>query len=145
MTAAELEKLLRTQMPLAEAMDVRVLKADALNMELGCGLAPNHNHLGSAFGGSLSALMILAAYCRLFFLMNGKGHVLLKSSQMEFLLPVTEDLRAFVLAPQTKDVYAFLKAYQKKGRARLVLISEVRLADGRVACRMTGEFVGRKE
>ncbi|MBX3021429.1 MAG: YiiD C-terminal domain-containing protein [Bdellovibrionales bacterium] len=145
MERAGLEQLLREQMPLALAMDVRVALADANSIELTCRLAPNHNHLGSAFGGSLSALMILAAYCRLFHLMNGQGHVLLKSSQMEFFKPVHEDLRAICGPPDPREAQEFLKTYNKKGRARLTLVSEIRLTDGTVAARMTGEFVGREE
>ncbi len=142
MDRLSLERLLREQMPLAEAMDVRVLRAGEV-VELGCLLAPNHNHLGTAFGGSLSALMILAAYCRLFQLMDGQGHVLLKSSSMEFIQPVNEDLRAVCLSPEPAASRIFLDTYQRKGRARLTLTSEVHLSDGTVACRMAGEFVGR--
>jgi thioesterase domain-containing protein len=138
-----LEKLLRQQMPLAEAMDVHVVRADAEHTELSCSLSKNHNHLGSAFGGSLTALMILAAYCRIFQIMNGQGHVLLKSSSCEFLAPVEEELRAVCLPPQPQDAEEFLRVYNKKGRARLVLQSEIRLHDGRVAARLSGEFVGR--
>lgn len=126
-------------------MDVRVLRVDEKAVELGCKLSPNHNHLGSAFGGSLTALMILAAYCRLFYLMNGKGHVLLKSCKFEFIQPVREDLRAVCLPPSQLESSRFLEVYGKKSRARLHLSSEVLLADGRIAARMQGEFVGRSE
>ena len=142
MDRAMLEKLLRQQMPLAKAMDVRVLRADEI-VELGCALKPNVNHMGTAFGGSLSALMILAAYCRLFKIMNGQGHVLLRKSSMEFFKPVTHDLRAVCLQPTAAEVQNFLNIYLKKKRAKLALVSEVYTEDGKVACRMEGEFVGR--
>lgn len=145
MDRSQLEMLLRDQMPLAKAMDVRVLSADLETIELGCKLAPNHNHLGSAFGGSLSALMILAAYCRLFQIMNGKGHVLIKSSTMDFKHQVNEDLRAICPRPPEKDAQDFLNAYAKKGRARLLLNSQIILKDGTIAASMAGEFVGRKK
>ena len=138
-----LEALLRNQMPLANAMDVRVQRIDEKLVELTCPLLANHNHLSSAFGGSLSALMILAAYCRLFHILNGTGHVLLKSSSMEFLTPVREDLRAICHCPPPEASQKFLKGYQLKGRARLSLTSEIVLKDGTVAARMTGEFVGQ--
>lgn len=142
MDRATLEKLLREQMPLAKAMDVRVLHSDDV-VELGCALAPNVNHMGTAFGGSLSALMILAAYCRLFKIMNGQGHVLLRKSSMEFLRPVEHDLRATCLQPPASEVQKFLNIYLKKKLARLDLTSEVYTQNGEVACRMKGVFVGR--
>lgn len=145
MNRQELEQLLWNEIPLAKAMGIRVLKADDLEMELRCPLATNHNHLGSAFGGSLSALMTLTAYCRIFHLLSGTGHVLLKSSTTEYFQQVNEELRAVCLRPEPKVIESFLKTFQKKGKARLTLTSEVLLNNGSVACRMVGEFVGRSE
>jgi thioesterase domain-containing protein len=143
MDRTALEKILTEQIPLAGAMGVRVLRADDESVELGSELDLNHNHLGTAFGGSLSALMILASYCRLFQMMDGQGHVLLKSSSMEFLKPVTEDLRAVSLAPTKEDREEFLRTYLKKGMARLTLQSVIVLKSGVIAARAAGEFVGR--
>lgn len=143
MDPLQLNKLLREQIPLAEAMNVRVVRADNEIVELACSLAANHNHLGSAFGGSLSSIMILAAYCRLFQMINGTGHVLLKSNATEFLRPVNEDLRAICYPPKAEASQKFLNTYLKKGKARISLDSEIILKDGSVACRMTGEFVGQ--
>lgn len=138
----QLENILHTQMPLAKSMDVQIRHADDQRMELVCPLSKNQNHLGTGFGGSLSALMILASYCRLFYLINGKGHVVLKRSETEFLKLATEDLACFALPPSKKEAEEFLNTYQKKGRARILLTSEIRLKDGSVAARMRGEFVG---
>lgn len=143
MDARDLEKILAQQIPMAAAMRVCVVVADDDRVDLRCPLGPNHNHLGTAFGGSLSTLMILSAYCRLFQLMGGQGHVLLKSSRMEFLVPVREDLTAVCLKPEKLAADAFRNAYQKKGRARLELSAQILLADGTIAARMVGEFVGR--
>jgi thioesterase domain-containing protein len=137
-----LENLIHEKMPLAKAMNVSVVRADDV-VELSCSLASNHNHLGTAFGGSLSALMILAAYCQLFQLMNGQGHVLLRRSTLKFMRPVKEDLRAVCLLPTPNKAREFLDAYQRKGKARLTLTSEIVLKDGRVACRMVADFIGR--
>jgi len=112
-------------------------------MELGCSLDANHNHVGTAFGGSLSALLILAAYCRIFQMMDGQGHVVLKNTKIDFMLPVKEDLRAICLPPSHEDSQEFLQTYEKKGRARLTLTSEIVLKSGKIAARLTGQFVGQ--
>lgn len=137
-----LQKLLLEKIPLAGVMDIKVLQSNDNFVELQCSLALNHNHLGTAFGGSLSTLMILAAYSRLFIMIGGHGHVVLKSCSMEFLKPVTETLRAAAILPDKIASAIFLKAYEKKNRAKITLSSEIRLNDGSVACRMTGIFVG---
>lgn len=142
MERLSLEKFLHEKMPLARAMGVTVLRADEA-VELGCPLKANHNHLGTAFGGSLGALMIFAAYCRMFQIMKGQGHAVLKASNMEFMAPVNQDLRAVCLAPPPGEIKLFLDAYNRKGKGRLSLTSEILLQDGSAACRMTAEFVGR--
>ncbi len=92
-TPKSLEQYLHKKIPVSKFMQVEVTSIDQ-DIELQCALAPNHNHLGTAFGGSLSALMILAAYCQLFGLIEEQGHVVLKTTSMQFLIPVDEKLRA---------------------------------------------------
>lgn len=142
MKAQALQDKLHAEIPMSKYMQVKVVHADQNQIELECDLAPNHNHVGTAFGGSLATIMVLAAYCQLFEIINETGHVLLKSSTMNFVAPVQEKLRAVCKAPDAEQVRKFQEAYAKKGKARLELKSQVVLADGRIACEMTGEFVG---
>lgn len=142
MKAQALENKLHHEIPMSKYMQVKVVRASAEEIELECDLAPNHNHVGTAFGGSLATLMVLAAYCQLFEIINETGHVLLKNSSMNFIYPVEEKLRAVCKAPSLDQVKKFQEAYSKKGKARLELNSQIVLSDGRVACQMTGEFVG---
>jgi len=148
MKASDLEKRLHTEIPLSQFMQVRVIKADEASVELQCPLGPNHNHVGTAFGGSLSCLMILAAYCQIFQLIDENrtqdktSHVLLKSSSFEFFHPVDKDLKAICKISDLNAAQYFLKTYRKKGRARLILESQIFLPSGQVACQMKAEFVG---
>lgn len=142
MNASTLEKKLHTEIPLSQFMQVKVIHADEKQIELHCPLAPNHNHVGTAFGGSLATMMVLAAYCQLFKIIKETGHVLLKTSAMNYMHPVKETLRAVCVAPKDAEVKKFKDAFAKKGKGRLTLTSQILLADGRIACEMTGEFVG---
>ncbi len=137
-----LENRLHTQIPLSKFMQVQVTKVDDKEVELQCILEPNHNHMGTAFGGSLSCLMILAAYCQTFKLIQANGHVVLKSSSMKFMIPVEETLRAVCKSPSPEDIQSFTNAFSKKGRARIQLESQIILKNGQIACTLTGEFVG---
>ncbi|MEN0059560.1 MAG: YiiD C-terminal domain-containing protein [Bdellovibrio sp.] len=141
MTQKALEELLHRQIPLSKFMQVEVTMTET-QVELQSELTPNHNHLGTAFGGSLSCLMILAGYCQIFRLLNESGHVVVKSTTMNFNHPVEEKLKAVCSGPSPEEATEFLKMYNKKGKARLQLNSQIILSDGRVACTMTGEFVG---
>ncbi|MCM2354904.1 MAG: thioesterase domain-containing protein [Pseudobdellovibrio sp.] len=142
MNAQALQDKLHSEIPMSKYMQVKVVRANQQEIELECDLAPNHNHVGTAFGGSLATLMVLAAYCQLFEIINETGHVLLKNTSMNFIYPVEEKLRAVCRAPTLDQVKKFQEAYAKKGKARLELSSQIVLADGRIACQMTGEFVG---
>lgn len=146
MNQKQLQILLHQQIPLSQYMKVQVVSADPQQIELHCELEPNHNHLGTAFGGSLSCLMILASYCQIFQLIdnngNGPGHVLLKSSATNFLIPVQEKLKAVCKCPSKDEIEQFLKIYNRRGKARLTVHSQILLQDGRVACSFQGEFVG---
>lgn len=142
MKASTLETKLHTEIPLSQFMQVKVIHADEKQIELHCPLGPNHNHVGTAFGGSLATLMVLAAYCQLFKIIHETGHVLLKTSSMKYMHPVEETLRAICNAPTDDQIKKFKDAFAKKGKGRLTLTSQIVLADGRIACEMTGEFVG---
>ena len=61
----ETEEFLCAKIPLTRAMQVRVEGYDKSGLVLTAPLAANHNHLGTAFGGSLAALVMLAGYALL--------------------------------------------------------------------------------
>ncbi|MEX2502170.1 MAG: YiiD C-terminal domain-containing protein, partial [Trueperaceae bacterium] len=62
MRADRLEALLHHAIPLAGALQVRVAEVGVGGIRLQAPLAPNRNHRGTGFGGSLSALGILAGW-----------------------------------------------------------------------------------
>lgn len=66
MTPTELTSFLHEQIPLARALSIEIIKADDHEALVMGPLAPNRNHMGTAFGGSLSAVLILSCYTWLF-------------------------------------------------------------------------------
>ena len=58
----ETEKFFHQQIPITRAMGVRVAAYDGQRFTLVAPIALNFNHLGTAFGGSLSAVATLAGY-----------------------------------------------------------------------------------
>ena len=64
---------------------------------MGAPLAANVNDKGCAFGGSLTSLMTLAGWSLVELLLRDRGHdcdVFVADSQVRYLKPVWEDLRA---------------------------------------------------
>ena len=143
MNPQELENYLRQQIPLTQALDVKVVRAESDSCEVLAPLNPNRNHLGTAFGGSLNSILLLACYTWLFNLLKKQGfdeHIVLKSSEIKYLLPVQEDIRAICKSPREQDLHKFLSAYKKKRRARIRLTATISVKEG-TACELTGEFV----
>ncbi len=145
MTTHELEKFLKLQIPISSALGVRVLSASDKEVILEAPLDPNHNHMGTAFGGSLSTMMILASYTWLYLSLEGEGnvHVILKENHANYLRPVKENIRSVCRAPSEEGLQEFLKIFRRKGLARIKLTSFIEIAVGEAA-RMEGEFVAQK-
>lgn len=145
MNTGELETFLLEQIPLASSMGLKIEHADFHSVILRAPLAPNRNHLGGAFGGSLQSLLIFSCYTWLFhhLIEDGNCHVLIQSAKTDYLHPVKEDMKIVCPAPKQDDLETFMKIYERKGRARLRLSSYVEISTGR-ACVFEGEFVAEK-
>ena len=129
------------QIPITREMGVVVESFGADGLVLTAPLGPNHNHLGTAFGGSLAAVATLAGYGMLWLLLEERdAHVVIKNSSLHYHHPVTGDIRAVCHPPPTGTLETFMRNFRKKGRARLhlrVTISEV----GRICVEFSGTFV----
>ena len=141
MTGGELERYLREQIPLTVAMDVRVLTCEDTLLALGAPLAPNRNHLQTAFGGSLHALATLSGYGLLWRLLDDpSAHIVIRESHIRYDSPVTGDFCAVCRTPATKKLERFHSNFARKGKARLELKSTIE-SGGKVAVTFRGVFV----
>jgi len=143
MTTQEIEQFLKQQIPLAEAMGIHVRHVDGGSAEVDAPLAPNKNHLDTAFGGSLNAVLLLACYTWMFNLLKARGfsyHVVLKSSQAFYFKAVDSDFTAICRAPAQDVIDRFLKTLEKKQRAQIDLKASVESPAGEHCC-LEGIFV----
>jgi thioesterase domain-containing protein len=122
MSPAEIEAFLHEKIPLARAMGVRVEVCDAEALVLTAPLEPNHNHLGTAFGGSLAALATLAGYACLWHALDDRdAHIVIRRSELDYRHPVTGPLRAVCQRPDAGALGAFRATFAKAGKARITL------------------------
>jgi thioesterase domain-containing protein len=141
MTPAEIEAFLHEKIPLAQAMGVRVELCDPEAFVLTAPLEPNHNHLGTAFGGSLAALATLTGYTCLWHELDDRdAHVVIRRSELDYRHPVRSTLRAICRRPEAGELAAFRSTFAKAGKARITL--EVTIEEGeRVCLHFSGDFV----
>ena len=144
-SARGLTAFLHEQIPLTRAMELRAIEANAHRLVLDAPLAPNKNHLGTAFGGSLQALPTLACYGALWMILREAGidgHVVVKRAHATFHEPVEGKLRACCERPGAGVVNDFLAHLRRHKKARMELAA---LVDGsspaKPAVRFSGSFV----
>ena len=138
------ERFFHEMIPLARAMGVRVEAYDGHQLILTAPLAANHNHLGTAFGGSLSAVATLAGYGLLWLELNDRtAHVLIRESTISYRRPVRTEIRAICRRPEETTVAAFKAEFALKGKGRIRLEVSVE-EDGLTAVQFSGTFVAVK-
>lgn len=137
----ETTRFLHEQIPLTQAMGVNVESYAAGKLTLTAPLEPNHNHLGTAFGGSLSAIATLAGYSLLWLLLDDRAaHIVIRESSIRYHHPVRSAILATCETPPAEAVASFKTAFEKAGKARLTLHTVI-VEDGRTCVEFSGVFV----
>ena len=142
MSPKALQSYLHAHIPLSKAMEVSVLEVRPLSVTLSAPLAPNINHRDTVFGGSASAVAILAAWSLLHIRLGSEGvtsRLVIQRNTMSYALPIDGTFTAIAAAPSSEDWAQFLRAFKRRGKARITVSSELHFA-GQVAGRLEGEF-----
>lgn len=139
---AQLERRILTDIPLARHIGVRAVEFDGRTLTLTAPLAANSNHKGTAFGGSLFSLAVLAGWGLLTLKLAERGidgELVIQDSRVSYLAPVTRDLTARATLPDDEELDRFLRAVDRhrKGRIRLHVSIE---HEGSEAVRFEGTF-----
>lgn len=138
---AETKRFLHQKIPLSVAMGVGLESFDDEGLVMTAPLEPNHNHLGTAFGGSLSALATLAGYSLLWLETQDRDcHIVVRSSSIDYRRPVHGQLRAICRRPASSELAHLRETFLKKGKARIRLHVDV-VEDGEVCVAFEGVFV----
>lgn len=122
--AQYLQNLIDREIMLAKPMGVIVETADETAVILRAPLAPNANHKGTAFGGSLYSLAVLTGWAwitRFLAMRELDADAVIQESSMRFLAPVQGEMRASIQVPAKADIDKFQKmlARAERGRIRL--------------------------
>jgi thioesterase domain-containing protein len=137
----QIQELLHTKIPITRAMGVRVEDYDGERLVLSAPLGANVNHLGTAFGGSLNALMVLSGYGLLWLeLQEAECHIVIRESSISYERPVRGELRATCVRPQAEALAEFKKTFHDKGKARIALTATIE-EEGTTCVRFRGTFV----
>lgn len=143
MDQSSLRQYLYDHIPLSQAMQVEVLSAQPDGVLLTAPLPPNINHQETIFGGSASAVAILAAWSLLHVRLQHEGvssRLVIQSNTMQYELPIAGSFTARSYLEPEADWPRFLRTLARKGRAR-ISVSSVLEFQGQQAGKLHGEFV----
>jgi thioesterase domain-containing protein len=124
MTLGEITRYLHEHIPLTKALGAAVEAYDHVSVRLVAPLGPNLNHRNTAFGGSLSALAILAGWTLLHLALRERGigaQIVIQRSEMVFDAPVATDLAVTATLPPPEQWDRFLTTLRRHRRARVRL------------------------
>jgi thioesterase domain-containing protein len=119
-----LQQLIDREIMLAKPMGIIVESADETAVVLRAPLAPNANHKGTAFGGSLYSIAVLTGWAWITrFLATRKldAEAVIQESSMRFLAPVHGEMRSSIEIPGEADIDKFQKMLLRAARGRIRL------------------------
>jgi thioesterase domain-containing protein len=126
-----LQQRIDREIMLAKPMGVIVEAATDAGLVLRAPLAPNANHKGTAFGGSMYSLAVLTGWAwltRFLVTRNLDAEAVIQESSMRFLKPVHGEMRASIEAPAADDIDKFQKMLLRAARGRIRL--QVKMHEG---------------
>ena len=133
--AQRLEAYLREAIPLVGYMDVRVLSADVKGVIVEAPLAPNRNHLGTAFGASLHGVATLACWGLVWLVLedHAEREIVVADSRMRYRAPAEATFQARCPLPPADAIEELRAAFMARPRARIELEAHVECGGTRVA------------
>lgn len=113
------ERLVHQHIPLAAAMQARIDHFDGHALTAHAPLAVNRNHYGTAFGGSIYTVSLLAGWGLASLLLDQAGMIVVEHAEADYKRPIKEDLVAIAQPAEGADPTAFAADFQVQGKARM--------------------------
>lgn len=143
MNPDQLQRYLHEHIPISRPLGVRVLAAGPELVRLAAPLEANLNHRQTAFGGSLSAVAILAGWSWLYLRLGGPGftgRIVIQHHSVDYVAPAEGDFVASCAGAGPEPWARFERTLARRGRARVTLDVDVQVED-RLVARCRGRYV----
>ncbi|AHI31143.1 MULTISPECIES: thioesterase domain-containing protein [Marinobacter] len=125
---ARFQKRIYDMIPLSEALGVELVSYDGHALLVSAPLAPNHNHQGTGFGGSVYSVAVISAWGLVELVLTDlglAGKVVIQVGEIEHIEPVDTNFFALCRLPGGEVPDRFRKSLARHGKGRLSLIAEV--------------------
>lgn len=134
--AGRLQSYLHREIPLSAAMHVRVVHCIDGAVELTAPLPPNVNHRGTMFGGSISAVALLAGWGVFHLALNAASldaEIVIRHNTIDYVAPADGEITAHCPPIPEPQWERFSRTLRRLGRARVPLDVTLRCGDTTVA------------
>src|SRR5690554_2142343 len=143
MKKAQIQDYLYKHIPVTKALGVEPVEFSSEAVKFSAPLSNNINHRSSAFGGSISSVLITTcwAYLRLIFdETNPVPRIVIASSSTKYFRPILSDFTSELILPDKEDLQKFIEIFEQFGKSRITLRAQIK--DGEtVQAHFNGDFV----
>lgn len=146
MDKAELQLYLHKSIPLTKHMQVTVETSGAEELTLAAPLEPNSNHHGTAFGGSIASLAVLAGWSLVHANTVKAGlpcTLVVQKSEIHYKAAIHSDIRAIARMPGRAEWDRFINMLDKRRRGRIDVSVDV-LDGSKVAAKLLAQYAAAR-
>ena len=147
----KLEAMIVEEMPITKHLEFSLAAESDGKLRASAPLKPNANHMGTAFGGSLSMLATVTGWAMMHQLvqdtvedMKRRVEVIIQEGDIEYIKPVRDNISVICERPDDDTIERFQSMLDRWGRARLDLKCKIDAA-GERAVTFIGRYVALAE
>ncbi len=143
MNAAELQALIRSRIPVADFMQLEVRSLTPDQVDISAPLEPNRNVHGTLFGGSGTAIALVAAWSLVHARMHAHGlrqPLVVAQQSTQYFKPVTGRVLARAVFAHPQAWGEFTQRLAQGQRARVPVQVELQQHEGQTAARVEALF-----
>lgn len=143
--AAILESHILENIPLADAMNLKVRRYTGDELEMTAPLTPNVNDKGCAFGGSMASLLTLAGWGLIELGLRAEGldcDIYVGDSHLRYHEPVWSELRGIARFVEPGALSKLAVALGERGKGRADVVCEI-AGERRAAVTLTARFFAK--
>ncbi len=140
--AEKLNEYILSNIPILTSVNLSVKELTENSIKLTAPLYENRNHYGSAFGGSIATLGIVAGWAILTYKIKEEevpATLVIKSSHTEYKRPVTNEFYAEVII-EDDDWYKLKNKFLEKGKSGLEVTSRI-ISNGELCAEQKSVYV----
>lgn len=143
MNTKEAQLYIEKNIPMSAKMGMKIIELSQESVRIGMPFAPNINHQGSVFGGSIDSLFFVTCWAYLQLLIADyypHPKIVGRRGTSLFHVPITSDFQSKLMIPDNNEVNTFLDEFNQKGKAKLTTHAVINY-EGKIAADFKGEFV----